>query len=112
MQHDADADGATRVLTIATQRSEMAAWSPDGRRIAYVGGKPGDVLGDGGIYVMNADGTGVQKLADTTADEPPVWSPDGHWLMYRKDWNTTEWWIVPAAGGAARLVGTFGGVAW
>ena len=106
------ADGATRVLTIATQRSEMAAWSPDGRRIAYLGGKVGDVLGAGGIYVMNADGTGVQKLADTTADVPPVWSPDGHWLMYRKDWNTTEWWIVPAAGGAARLVGTFGGVAW
>ena len=106
------ADGTTRVLTSATERNEMAAWSPDGRRIAYLGGKAGDVLGAGAIYVINADGTGVQKLADTTADVPPVWSPDGQWLVYRKDWNTTEWWIVPAAGGAARLVGTFGGVAW
>ncbi|HEY8800646.1 MAG TPA: hypothetical protein VIM20_08600, partial [Candidatus Limnocylindrales bacterium] len=86
------ADETTRTLTSATQRTEMAAWSPDSRRIAFVGGKAGDVLGDGGIYVMNADGTGDQKLADTTADVPPLWSPDGLWLMYRKDWNTTEWW--------------------
>jgi hypothetical protein len=106
------ADETTRTLTSATQRTEMAAWSPDSRRIAFVGGKAGDVLGDGGIYVMNADGTGAQKLADTTADVPPVWSPDGQWLMYRKDWNTTEWWIVPAAGGEPRLVGTYGGLAW
>ena len=100
------------MVTSATQRTEMAAWSPDSRQIAYVGGKAGDVLGAGGIYVMNADGTGAQKLADTSADVPPVWSPDGKWLMYRKDWDTTEWWLVPAGGGEPRLIGNFGGVAW
>jgi WD40-like Beta Propeller Repeat len=106
------ADGTARTLTSATERSEMAAWSPDSRQIAFVGGKVGDVLGDGGIYVMNADGTGALKLADTTADEPPIWSPDGRWLMFRKDWGTTEWWIVPAAGGQPRSIGNYGPGAW
>ena len=106
------ADGSERSLTSGTERTEMAAWSPDGRHIALVGGKAGEVLKNGGIYVMNADGTGALKLADTTADEPPVWSPDGRWLMFKKDWSTTEWWIVPAAGGEPRPIGNYGPVAW
>ena len=106
------ADGTARTVTSATQRTEMAAWSPDGKSIAYLGGTVGDVLGSGGVYVRNVDGTGGRRLADTTADQPPIWSPDGQWLLYRKDPGTTEWWIVPAAGGSPRLLGTFGGVAW
>jgi Tol biopolymer transport system component len=107
------ADGSERSLTTTTERTEMAAWSPDGRHIAVVGGKPGEVLKDGGIYVLNADGSGALKVADTNvADVPPVWSPDGRWLAFRKDYSTTEWWIVPAAGGEPRLIGTYGGVAW
>jgi hypothetical protein len=107
------ADGSERSLTTTTERTEMAAWSPDGRHIAVVGGKPGEVLKDGGIYVLNADGSGALKVADTNvADVPSVWSPDGRWLAFRKDYSTTEWWIVPAAGGEPRLIGTYGGVAW
>jgi hypothetical protein len=77
-----------------------------------VGGKAGEVLKDGGICVLNADGSGALKVADTTADVPPVWSPDGVWLMFTKDWSTTEWLIVPAAGGEPRSIGNYGGAAW
>jgi dipeptidyl aminopeptidase/acylaminoacyl peptidase len=105
-------DAHARVLVSGTERMALVAWSPDSRRIAFVGGKVGEVLVDGGIYVMNADGSGVLKIADTTTgDGPPIWSPDGRWLMYRKD-STTEWWIVPAAGGEPRPIGNYGGVAW
>jgi hypothetical protein len=106
------ADGSERSLSSGTERTEMAAWSPDGRHIAVVGGKAGEVLKSGGIYVLNTDGSGARKVADTTADVPPLWSPDGRWLMYRKDWNTTEWLIVPASGGEPRSIGNYGGAAW
>ena len=34
------------------------SWSPDGSRLAYVGK-------DGGLWLINADGTGAEKLGDT-----------------------------------------------
>lgn len=105
------ADGTERSLTTGTERTEIAAWSPDGRHIAVVGGKAGEVLKDGGMYVVNADGSGARKVADTADDQPPIWSPDGRWLMFRKD-STTELWIVPADGGEPRPLGNYGGVAW
>jgi TolB protein len=45
-------------------------WSPDGRKIAYVG--------DGVIYVMNADGSGKRRLTRNAApdfrpDVQPAW---------------------------------------
>jgi Tol biopolymer transport system component len=107
------ADGSERSLTTETERTEIVAWSPDSRRIAFFGGKAGEVLVDGAIYLMDADGSGLRKLADTNmAYVPPVWSPDGRWLAYRKDASTTEWWIVPADGGQPRSIGHYGGVAW
>src|SRR6266536_2263375 len=45
------------------------AWSPDGRRIAYVGD---------GIHVVNADGTGDSLiLSGDNIPGGPQWSPDG-----------------------------------
>jgi Tol biopolymer transport system component len=66
--------------------NEEPAWSPDGKRIAFVrtigpvppGRQPRIV----GIFVMNADGTRVRQLtqrrgASVTEDHAPSWSPDG-----------------------------------
>ncbi len=58
-------------------------WSPDGRKIAFVG--------DGKIYVMNADGSGKRRLTAGTAgtgardfrpDGGPAWSPDGRKIAF------------------------------
>jgi hypothetical protein len=56
--------------------------SPDEKNIAYVG--------DGGIYIANADGTN-RKLLVTISFDPyvniypwPFWSPDGTTLVYHK----------------------------
>jgi len=57
-----------------------AAWSPDGKLIAF------EHLGDGDmvpaqIYLMNADGTNVQRLSSSPdvwfSESDPAWSPDG-----------------------------------
>ncbi|MDJ0952276.1 MAG: S-layer homology domain-containing protein [Acidimicrobiia bacterium] len=60
-----------------------ASWSPDGSRIAYtryedvMEGEPGDV------FVMDADGGNKRNLTNhPAADGFPVWSPDGHTILF------------------------------
>jgi len=105
-------DGTERPITTETETAGGPVWSHDGRRIAFVGGKAGEILQDGGIFVVNADGSGAVKLADTSSSTPPIWSPDGRWLLYRNDSQTLDWWIVSSDGGAPRHLGTYGSVAW
>jgi TolB protein len=58
------------------------AWSPDGRRIAFYSERDGNAE----IYVMNADGSGVTRLTNTSADEGyPAWSPDGRTISFDSD---------------------------
>jgi CubicO group peptidase (beta-lactamase class C family) len=54
-------------------------WSPDGARLAFVGGTD-DALD---IFVMDADGTNVIQLTNDAAfDTFPIWSPDGHTILF------------------------------
>jgi len=71
-------------LTDAGGYNFRAAWSPDESRIAYVNASnPGAT---GTIWVMNADGSGAEKLFDGVYGISPVqnggldWSADGRWL--------------------------------
>jgi TolB protein len=105
-------DETERQIATPTETAEWPAWSPDGSRIAFVGGKAGEVFKDGGVFVVDADGSGAVKLADTNSSRPPIWSPDGRWLLYQNDWQTNGWWIVSSDGGTPRRLGTYGGVAW
>ena len=58
------------------------AWSPDGTRIAFYSERDGNAE----IYVMNADGTGVTRLTNSSADEGyPAWSPDGRTISFDSD---------------------------
>ena len=66
-----DAQGAHLARVVSSAASPT--WSPDGRRIAFV-------RGWSDIYVMNAGGTGVTRLArgyDASAWEPveAAWQP-------------------------------------
>jgi Tol biopolymer transport system component len=55
-----NADGSgQRSLTRHPAFDANPAWSPDGRKIAFVSNRDGGY----GIYVMNADGSGQQRLA-------------------------------------------------
>ena len=59
------------------------AWSPDGKKIAFV-----RILGDvWDIYVMNADGTRQRDLTKENpwSDWDPDWSPDGKRIAFNSD---------------------------
>jgi Tol biopolymer transport system component len=57
------------------------AWSPDGRKIAFMSDRDGNRE----IYVMNADGTGLTRLTnDDVDDENPSWSPDGNQVAFNR----------------------------
>jgi Tol biopolymer transport system component len=96
-----DADGAHQTrLTFRASASDASAngdpaWSPDGGKIVFVRtpNAPGTTAG---VYVMNADGSGQQRLTDDqTVNDQPAWSPDGSKIAFRSS---------RAAGGAASSV--------
>ncbi len=61
------------------------AWSPDGSRIAFAReGRPAKAAtGNTDIYVVNADGTDLVRLADDPMMEyAPTWSPDGSRIAF------------------------------
>ncbi|MGH9949821.1 MAG: carboxypeptidase regulatory-like domain-containing protein, partial [Pyrinomonadaceae bacterium] len=54
------------------------AWSPDGTKIAFKSDR--DIPPFRGLYVVNADGTGLTLLTNggvNNSDSNPTWSPDG-----------------------------------
>ena len=75
-----DADGSSpRNLTQHPAKDVRPAWSPDGRRIAFVSRRDGNSE----VYVMNADGSGKRNLTrDRASDDYPTWSPDGRRIAF------------------------------
>lgn len=88
-----DADGTdVRRLTTPVRTPEglrsmdlAPAWSPDGRRVAFVSNRTG---GEGEVFRIDADGSGLRRLTRTAAhvsDHNPTWSPDGRWIWFDSD---------------------------
>ena len=60
----------------------LPSWSPDGSRLAFTSNRDGNPE----LYVMNADGTDVQRLTDNPAiDTSPTWSPTGAQIAFTSD---------------------------
>ena len=92
-----DGSNVTRLTNIrAIEKS--AAWSPDGKRIAFGSDRDGHYE----IYVMNADGSNVVRLTNTPAlSRQPTWSPDGKSIAFSSEMDGNwEIYIVPSSGAA------------
>ena len=86
---DAD-NGALRRLTDNPADDREPAWSPDGKRIAFVSDRDGKFKPM--IYVMNADGTGQTRLPSSPQNFLPVWSPDGKHIAFASN-RAGDWQI-------------------
>lgn len=70
-------------LTSGTFRDTAPRWSPDGRRIAF----RSDRSGQSDVWLINADGSGLQQLTHAAGTGEPVfgpgdWSPDSKRFLY------------------------------
>ena len=80
-----------------------AAWSPDGKWIAFGSGTG---IGNEDIWIKEVDGGKTVQLTDGPAsDNYPIWSPDGKWIAFTSNRSGSgNVWILPAAGGASTQV--------
>jgi TolB protein len=62
-------------LRLNGMNNAAAAWSPDGSQIAFT---TTDDSGSQGIYLINVDGTSLQRITERRGNVfSPTWSPDG-----------------------------------
>jgi len=92
-----NADGSDRKkLTNLKGRSALPRWSPDGSKIVFTSEvRDAEGLNDLEIFVMNADGGGVQQLTDSTTwktQEVSAPTGDGHSHNDRVGWNSVPTW--------------------
>ncbi|WP_260483463.1 amidohydrolase family protein [Sphingomicrobium flavum] len=107
------AGGSPRAITPDDGKRRIdPVWSPDGSQIAYV---EWDDKQLGRVMVARADGSRARSVTSKPGHYlEPAWSPDGRTIAYRKTGGgfitsplyseETGLYVVPAAGGASRMV--------
>ena len=68
------ADGRGRRNVTRDGSASSPAWSPDGRRLAFVRGD--------GVFVVRRDGSGKARIARRDDPGAPAWSPDGRRVAF------------------------------
>jgi hypothetical protein len=90
----------------------LAGWFPDGRRL-LVTSRDGEFAL---VQALRIDDGSLTLIARAPRIQGAVLSPQGGWVAYAivfsGDASLDGLWVVPAGGGAAHRLNTFGGFAW
>jgi TolB protein len=94
----ADGRHERRVTLPANAEYDQPDWSPDGSRIAFRRERGGD----GAIYTVRADGSGLTRISDpcrSSCEEnyTPAFAPDGKAIVFASFDERSTWSIVVAA---------------
>jgi dipeptidyl aminopeptidase/acylaminoacyl peptidase len=107
------------ILTPGSFNETSPAWSPDGKRIAFIrrhrdGGDDVDKLPNPDLFVVEArTGAEPKRVTKTTTEEsgPVSWSPDGRWIAYQlgdeikySAYDQGRLTVIPAEGGQPRTL--------
>jgi len=71
-----------RILSPLQDSGGIAAWSPDGRRLAFIGYYAPYAKGNSAIYVVGANGCHLAKLTGARNGTNPTWSPSGRQIAF------------------------------
>jgi Tol biopolymer transport system component len=95
-----DGTGLRRLVRGKSPEGDSPAWSPDGKRVSFMGGFDNDNL-----YVVEVDGTRLRTV--TTASDTNEWSPTGRHIMFERGYLEREpnalWLTTPDGRSEARL---------
>jgi len=95
-----DATGREQLLPLEPMAYTRAAVSPDGSRIALA--VAGSEMRDLWLYTV-ARSTLTRLTFDDAVETAPVWTPDGHRVLYRSSRDGDGIYIVGAEGAASAL---------
>jgi TolB protein len=99
------ANGQRHIAANFKGSNSAPGWSPDGRRLAIVLSKDGNSQ----IYSVNADGSGLQRVAQSPGiDTEPRYAPDGNIYFTSDRGGSPQIYRVIATGGDAQRI-TFEG---
>lgn len=84
----------------SSMREIQPAYSPTGDRIAFVGCD--NDFSDANIFIMNANGSGLEQLTDSGLDFRPRWSPDSNKIVFRSKRLGNDDLFIMGISGAGR----------